>query len=49
LLCNSPFEIKKLSEISVRIFQGVGRKLTDTDKYTLLKVKNILKNNEIDF
>jgi type I restriction enzyme M protein len=47
-LYKSKFEIKKLSEISSRIFQGVGRKLTDNQEYTLLKVKNILKNNVID-
>jgi type I restriction enzyme S subunit len=37
-----------LKDIAV-IFQGVGKSETDNPQYTLLKVKNILKDSTIDF
>lgn len=39
----------KLKEISSSIFQGVGRCLSESSLYTLLKVKNIKQGNIIDF
>ncbi len=48
-LNNSKYEIKSIADISENIFQGVSRKLTTNTTYTLLKVKNIAKNNKIKF
>ncbi len=38
-----------LSEIATDIFQGVGKNETNEPNYILLKVKNILLNNKIDY
>lgn len=46
---SSIYPIKTLSEICDTIFQGVGKNETDDNTYTLLKVKNIQRNNKIDF
>jgi restriction endonuclease S subunit len=46
-LCKYPAQ--KLKSIALDVFQGVGRDLTTDPKYTLLKVKNILRNNQIDY
>lgn len=43
------YPTNKLRDISIDIFQGVGRNLTDNPLYTLLKVKNIKQGNDIDF
>ena len=39
----------ELNDVATTIFQGVGKNETEQPTYTLLKVKNIKKNNEIDF
>jgi restriction endonuclease S subunit len=46
---SNKYESKNLKEISIDIFQGVGRDLVDESNFTLLKVKNIKKGNKIDF
>ena len=38
-----------LSSLAKDIFQGVGKNETDDDTYVLLKVKNILPGNRIDY
>ena len=38
-----------LSSLAKYIFQGVGKNETDDDTYSLLKVKNILQGNMIDY
>ncbi|NPA44572.1 MAG: N-6 DNA methylase, partial [Chlorobi bacterium] len=43
------YNLVDLSKLSLEIFQGVGRNLTDDNTYTLLKVKNIKRHNEIDY
>jgi len=43
------YNLVELSKLSLEIFQGVGRNLTDDNTYTLLKVKNIKRYNEIDY
>jgi restriction endonuclease S subunit len=48
-LNNGFYEIIKLANISKYIFQGIGQNLTDNNNNILLKVKNVLQNNEIDF
>lgn len=48
-LDNGTYEVVKLLEISKYIFQGIGQSLTNEDNNILLKVKNVLQNNEIDF
>ena len=48
-LNKSKYDIVELADISKSIFQGVGKDETKDTKYTLLKVKNILPNNVIDY
>ena len=43
------FKKTPLRNLCLAIFQGVGRDLVDKSDYTLLKVKNIKQNNEINF
>jgi len=43
------YDLIDLSKLSLGVFQGVGRNLTDKDTYKLLKVKNIKRHNEIDY
>lgn len=38
-----------LADISTAIFQGIGKNETDDPSYILLKVKNILPDNKIDY
>jgi type I restriction enzyme, S subunit len=46
---NKNFKLLTLGEISLNIFQGVGQNLTAKEENILLKVKNILNDNKIDF
>jgi restriction endonuclease S subunit len=46
---SSKYPIKKIGEICDNVFQGVGKNETQDNTYTLLKVKNILLNNRIDY
>ncbi|MDN5063954.1 restriction endonuclease subunit S [Aliarcobacter butzleri] len=48
ILKKSSCKIISLKDIAI-IFQGVGKSETNNPKYTLLKVKNILKDSTIDF
>ena len=48
-LSKSPYRLTTINEIAEDVFQGVGKNVTEVENYTLLKVKNILKNNEIDY
>jgi restriction endonuclease S subunit len=43
------YPMTRIGEISDNIFQGIGKNETQNNTYTLLKVKNILLNNEIDY
>lgn len=43
------FEVRRIKEVAKAVFQGVGRSLTDSRSYVLLKVKNIKADGEIDF
>jgi len=36
-----PWRVAPIGKLAVEVFQGVGRALTDSDEYRLLKVKNI--------
>lgn len=48
--CNKKnIELLKLKDICSNIYQGVGRCLTDDKSNILLKVKNILPENQIDY
>jgi len=46
---NKNFKLLALGEISLNIFQGVGQNLTTKEENILLKVKNIMNDNKIDF
>lgn len=46
---NKNFKLLTLGEISLNIFQGVGQNLTAKEENILLKVKNIMSDNKIDF
>jgi type I restriction enzyme, S subunit len=46
---NKNFKLLTLGEISLNIFQGVGQNLTTKEENILLKVKNIMNDNKIDF
>lgn len=46
---NKNFKLLTLGEISLNIFQGVGQNLTAKQDNILLKVKNIMNDNKIDF
>lgn len=46
---NKNFKLLALGEISLNIFQGVGQNLTTKKENILLKVKNIINDNKIDF
>lgn len=46
---NKNFKLLTLGEISLNIFQGVGQNLTAKEENILLKVKNIMNDNKIDF
>lgn len=48
-LSSGKYEIAEIGSFASAVFQGVGKSETETPTYTLLKVKNIKKNNEIDF
>lgn len=48
-IVSGKYKIQTLKNITVDIFQGVGRNLTENPNYTLLKVKNIKRDNKIDF
>jgi len=48
-ISSAKYPMRKISEICDNIFQGVGKNETQDNSYTLLKVKNILPNNEIDY
>ena len=43
------FELEILSNLCTNIFQGVGKNEVEDSEFILLKVKNILKNNQINF
>ncbi len=43
------YNTESLRDISINIFQGVGRNQIEFSPYTLLKVKNIKRGNVIDF
>ncbi len=46
---NKNFQLITLGKISLNIFQGVGQNLTTKEENILLKVKNIMNDNKIDF
>lgn len=46
---NKSFKLLTLGEITLHIFQGVGQNLTTKEENILLKVKNIMNDNKIDF
>ncbi len=46
---NCAFQVFTLNQISISIFQGVGRNIDDSSNYFLLKVKNIKQNYDIDY
>jgi type I restriction enzyme S subunit len=46
---SAKYPTKRIGEICDNVFQGVGKNETQDNTYTLLKVKNILLNNEIDY
>lgn len=48
-LKSSKYPTAHLSLLTKDIFQGVGKNETDDNTYTLLKVKNILRGNRIDY
>lgn len=48
-LSKGKYQLAKIEDIASDVFQGVGKKETENPEFTLLKVKNIKKNNEIDF
>lgn len=48
-LSKGKYQLAKIEDIASDVFQGVGKKETENQEFTLLKVKNIKKNNEIDF
>lgn len=42
-------KVEKIKNISLAVFQGVGKDEVSFSEFKLLKVKNIKQNNEIDF
>jgi len=48
-LSGGKYQLAKIEDIASYVFQGVGKNETENSEYTLLKVKNIKRNNEIDF
>ena len=48
-LFKGKYEAVEIDNIATDIFQGVGKNETENPVYTLLKVKNIKRNNEIEF
>ncbi|MBU6415048.1 restriction endonuclease subunit S [Patescibacteria group bacterium] len=48
-LSSGKYKIAEIDNIATAVFQGVGKNETKNPAYTLLKVKNIKKNNEIEF
>ncbi|MDQ5768491.1 restriction endonuclease subunit S [Thiothrix subterranea] len=42
-------KVEKIKDISLAVFQGVGKDEVSFSEFKLLKVKNIKQNNEIDF
>jgi len=48
-LANGKYEVREIDSIAAMVFQGVGKNETENPAFTLLKVKNVRKNNEIDF
>lgn len=48
-ICESKYKAIPIAKISNAIFQGVGKNETNDNTFTLLKVKNILIGNEINF
>ena len=49
MLKNSKYPTASLASLAKDIFQGVGKNETDDRTYVLLKVKNILQGNKIDY
>lgn len=49
VLNSSLYQTAPLSSLTKDIFQGVGKNETNDDTYVLLKVKNILQGNRIDY
>lgn len=43
------FGAKSIKDLSINVFQGVGKDEVEFSEFTLLKVKNIKINNELDF
>lgn len=43
------FGAKTIKDLSIDVFQGVGKDEVEFSEFTLLKVKNIKINNELDF
>ena len=48
-LPDGKYKLVEIKDVATAVFQGVGRNITDNPKYTLLKVKNIKQNNEVDY
>jgi restriction endonuclease S subunit len=48
-LSDGKYQLTMIEDVATDVFQGVGKKETENPEFTLLKVKNIKKNNEIDF
>ena len=48
-LSKGKYQLARIENVASDVFQGVGKKETENPEFTLLKVKNIKKNNEIDF
>lgn len=48
-LKHSGYDVLYLKDISEQVFQGIGKNETTNGEFKLLKVKNILRNNEIDY
>ena len=49
MLNNTKYSTALLSSLAKEIFQGVGKDETEDSTYVLLKVKNILRGNMIDY
>lgn len=48
-LTSGKYKAKELKEVSTAIFQGVGKDEVTNPNFVLLKVKNILPNQDIDY
>jgi restriction endonuclease S subunit len=46
---SAKYPVKRIKEICNDVFQGISKNETQNNTFTLLKVKNILLNNEIDY